>query len=140
LGRSRGGFSTRLSAATDASGNPCRLLAGPGQVNDMIPTKWVKALDLIDAIKPCAVLADRAHDADRLMDAIPDAGAEPLIPPRRHRKHQHAYDKVLHQERNVIERFFNTLKQFRRVATRYDKLLNNFLGFVTIAAIAICLR
>lgn len=99
-----------------------------------------KALDLIDGIKLGAVLADRAYDADRLMDAILDAGAEPVIPPRRHRKHQHAYDKALYKERNVIERFFNKLKQFRRVATRYDKLLNNFMGFVKIAAIAILLR
>jgi len=99
-----------------------------------------KGLDLIDGIKPEAVLADRAYDADRLMDAILDAGAEPVIPPRRHRKHQHAYDKALYKEHNVIERFFNKLKQFRRVATRYDKLLTNFMGFVKIAAIAIMLR
>jgi putative transposase len=135
LGRSRGGFSTKLSAATDALGNPCRLLAGPGHENDM-----VKGLDLIDGVKPEAVLADRAYDADRLMDAILDVGAEPVIPPRRHRKHQHAYDKVLYKERNVIERFFNKLKQFRRVATRYDKLLTNFMGSVKIAAIAIMIR
>jgi putative transposase len=100
----------------------------------------VKGLDLIDGVKPEAVLADRAYDADRLMDAILDVGAEPVIPPRRHRKHQHAYDKVLYKERNVIERFFNKLKQFRRVATRYDKLLTNFMGFVKIAAIAIMIR
>lgn len=99
----------------------------------------VKGLDLIDGIKPEAVLADRAYDADRLMDAILDASAEPVIPPRRHRKHQHAYDKALYKERNVIERFFNKLKQFRRVATRYDKLLINFIGLVKIAAIAIML-
>lgn len=90
--------------------------------------------------KPSAVPADRAYDADRLMDAILEVDAEPVIPPRRHRKHQHAYDKALYKERNVIERFFNKLKQFRRVATRYDKLLNNFMGFVKIAAIAILLR
>ena len=99
-----------------------------------------KAHALIDAIKPGAVLADRAYDADRLMDAILDAKAEPVIPPRRHRKYQHAYDKALYKERNLIERFFNKLKQFRRVATRYDKLLNTFMGFVKIAAIAIMLR
>ena len=110
-----------------------------------------RALDLIDGIKPGAVLADRAY-ADRLMDAILDAGAEPVIPPGRHRKHQHPYDKALYKERNVIERFacslgpmafagsVNKLRQFRRVATRYDKLLNNVMGFVKIDAIAIWLR
>jgi len=90
LGRSRRGFPTKLSAAIDALGNPCRLLAEPGQENDM-----VKALDLIDGTKPGAVLADRAYDADRLMDAILDAGADPVLPTRRHRKHQHIYDKAL---------------------------------------------
>jgi transposase len=90
LGRSKGGFSTKLSTATDALGNPCHPLAGPGQENDMI-----KNFDLIDGIEPAAVLADRAYDADRLMDAILDVGAEPVIPPRRHRKHQHAYAKAL---------------------------------------------
>ena len=99
-----------------------------------------KALDLVEGIKTAAVLADRAYDADRLMDAILDAGAEPVIPPRRHRKHQHAYDKALYEECNVIERFFIKLKQFRRVATRYDKLLINFMGFVKIAAITIIPR
>jgi putative transposase len=110
-------------------------LAGPGQENDT-----AKALDLVDGIEPGAVLADRAYDADRLMDAILDAGAEPVIPPRRHRKHQHACHQALYKERNVIERFFNKLTQFRRVDTRYDKLLTNFMGFVKSAAIAIWLR
>jgi putative transposase len=99
-----------------------------------------RGLDLIDGIKPGAVLADRAYDADRLMDATLDAGAEPVIPPRRHRKHQHAYDKALYKERNIIERFFNKLKQFRRVATCYETLLTNFIVFVKIAAIAMILR
>ena len=110
-------------------------MAGPGQENDR-----AKARDLVEGIKPAAVLADRAYDADRLMDAVLDAGAEPVITPKRHRKHLHAYDKTLYKERNVIKRFFNKLKQFRRVATRYDKLLINFMGCVKIAAIAIILR
>ena len=62
-----------------------------------------------------------------------------MIPPRKHRRRPHTYDKVLYKERNRIERFFNRLKQFRRVATRYDKLLANFRGFVQLAAIAILL-
>jgi putative transposase len=63
-----------------------------------------------------------------------------VIPPRRNRKLQRPYDLSLYKERNMIERFFNKLKQFRRVATRYDKLLVNFMGFVKLAAIAIWLR
>lgn len=62
------------------------------------------------------------------------------ILPRRHRKHQQGYDKALHKERNVIERLLAKLRQFQRVATRYDKLLTNFTGIVKTAAIAIILR
>jgi putative transposase len=128
-------LSTKLHAATDALGNPVRLLAGPGQENDI-----TRAHDLIDGFTPDAVIADRAYDADHLHDAILEAGAEPVIPPRRHRRRPHAHDKTLYRERNLIERFFNKLKQFRRVATRYDKLLANFLGFAKLAVVAILLR
>ncbi len=99
----------------------------------------VQAHGLIEGLAPGAVIADRGYDADHLHDAILDAGAELVIPPRHHRRRPHRYDTVLYKERNRIERFFNRLKQFRRVATRYDKLLANFRGFVMIAAIAILL-
>lgn len=85
-------------------------------------------------------IADKGYDADHLTDRIAEEGAEVVIPPRRNRKVQRLYDTDLYKERNRIERFFNKLKQFRRVATRYDKLLANFMGFVKLAAIAIWLR
>jgi putative transposase len=130
-------LSTKLHAAADALGNLLRLLAGPGQENDM-----ARAHELIEGwvCDADAVIADRAFDADHLHDAILEAGAKPVIPPRRHRRRPHAYDKALYKERNLIERFFNKLKQFRRVATRYDKLLVNVMGFVKLAALAILLR
>ena len=112
-----------------------RLIGGPGQENDI-----QRAEALIEGLKPGHVLADKAYDADRLHGAILRAGANVVIPPKRNRCIQHAYDKEIYKERNRIERFFNKLKHFRRVATRYDKLLANFMGFVTIAAIAIQLR
>ena len=74
------------------------------------------------------------------MDRIAKGGTEVVIPPKRNRKIQRPYDTELYKERNRIERFFNKLKQFRRVSTRYDKLLVNFMGFVKLAAIAIWLR
>lgn len=112
-----------------------RLIGGPGQENDI-----QRAAALIAGLSPGHVLADKAYDADRLHDAILEAGATPVIPPKRNRRVQHAYDRDIYKERNRIERFFNKLKHFRRVATRYDKLLANFMGFVTLAAIAIQLR
>jgi putative transposase len=86
------------------------------------------------------VIADKGYDADHLCDAVAEAGAEVVIPPKRNRKAQRSYDADLYKERNRIERFFSKLKHFRRVATRYDKLLANYMGFVKLAAIAIWLR
>ena len=135
LGRSRGGLSTKIHVATEALGLPVRLICSPGQRNDI-----AFAHDLVDGIKADAILADKGYDADRLVERAQEAGVQVIIPPKRNRKAQRAYDVELYKERNRIERFFNKLKQFRRVATPYDKLLANFMGFVKRAAIAIWLR
>ena len=135
LGRSRGGLSTKIHAATEALGLPIRLIGTPGQRNDI-----AFAHDLIDGIEAEAAIADKGYDADHLVDRIARVSAEAVIPPKRNRKAPRTYDTYLYKERNRIERFFNKLKQFRRVATRYDKLLANFMGFVKLAAIAIWLR
>ena len=128
-------MSTKVHAATDALGNPVRLLFGPGQRHDA-----TRSHELIDGFEPDAVIADKGYDADRLREAIRDSGAEAIIPPRSNRKAPCDYNKALYRERNLAERFFNKLKQFRRVATRYDKLLPNYQGFVQLAAVAILLR
>jgi putative transposase len=128
-------LSTKIHAATEALGLPVRLIGSPGQRNDI-----AFAHDLIDGIDADATIADKGYDADHLTDRIAQDGAEVVIPPKRNRKLQRPYDADLYKERNRIERFFNKLKQFRRVATRYDKLLANFMGFVKLAAIAIWLK
>ncbi len=128
-------MSTKIHAATEALGLPVRLIASPGQRNDI-----AFAHDLVDGIDTEATIADKGYDADHLVDKITEVGTEVVIPPRRNRKVQRPYDADLYKERNKIERFFNKLKQFRRVATRYDKLLANFMGFVKLAAIAIWLK
>jgi putative transposase len=125
-------LSTKIHAAGDASGRPVRLIAGPGQENDM-----ARAHELIDGLVATATIGDKSYDADPLEAKIIEQGGQVVIPPRRHRKTPRAYDKELYKQRNRIERFFNKLKQFRRVATRYDKLLANFMGFVKLAAIAV---
>lgn len=99
-----------------------------------------RAYALIAGLVFAALIADKAYDADPLIEAAHALGAAAVIPPRKHRKDQRDYDKDLYKQRNLIERFFNKLKQFRRIATRYDKLLANFLGFVKIAAVAIWLK
>ena len=135
MGRSRGGLSTKIHAASDALGNPVRLIGSPGQRNDI-----AFAHELVDGFEAGATIADKGYDADHLCDRLAQADTEVVIPPKRNRKVQRPCDVHLYKERNLIERFFNKLKQFRRVATRYDKLLTNFMGFVKLAAIAIWLR
>jgi putative transposase len=135
LGRSRGGLSTKIHAAGDALGNPVRLIGSPGQRNDI-----ALAHDLVEGFVADAAIADKGYDADHLCEALAETGAQIVIPPKRNRTFKRVYDAELYKERNIIERFFNKLKQFRRVATRYDKLLANFMGFVKLAAIAIWLK
>jgi transposase len=94
---------------------------------------------LIAGAETAAVLADKGYDSDANRAAIRKAGAEPCIPPRRNRVEAIEYDRHLYRERNVVERYFAGVKQYRRVATRYDKKAANFLGFVWVASIAIML-
>ena len=96
--------------------------------------------DLIEGLAPDAVIADKGYDADHLREAVLANEAKAVIPPKSNRRTQSDYDKVLYKERNLVERFVNKLKQFRRVATRYDKLLANYRGFVILAAVAILLK
>lgn len=83
---------------------------------------------------PRRLLADRAYDARKLRNWLTERGSEPVIPPNPTRKNPHPYDPVVYRSRNTIERMFCRLKDFRRIATRYDKRADNFLSAVLIAA------
>ena len=91
--------------------------------------------ELIDGIAAENVIADKAYDGERLYQKIIALGGDPVVPPRRHRKRPHGYDKALYKERNRVERFFSRLKHCRRIATRYDKLARNFLAAVHLGAL-----
>lgn len=110
-------------------------MLGPGQQNDMAP-----ACDLIDGLEAEQVLADKAYDADSLCNKIEAQGGAVVIPPRRNRKIQRQYDRIAYKNRWGVEGFFAKLKQWRRIATRYDKLAENFLGFVKLASIMLWLK
>lgn len=82
-----------------------------------------------------ALIGDKGYDSDAIRGELRAAGIEPVIPSRRNRRQPAAFDRETYKERNRIERMFNRLKNWRRVATRYDKSAASFLAFVSIAAI-----
>lgn len=98
------------------------------------------ACDLIRGLCGQQVLADRAYDADSLCNLIREQGGEPVIPPRRHHSIRRRYDVIAYTQRWGIEGFFARIKQWRRIATRYDKLAANFLGFIKLASIMLWLK
>ncbi|QOF94726.1 IS5 family transposase [Novacetimonas hansenii] len=135
IGRSRGGLTTKIHAICDALGNPVELGITPGQDADI-----TQAEPLLENIDPDAFLADKAYDADKLIDRLIQRGITPVIPPKRNRTTRRKTDFSLYRERNLVERFFNKLKQFRAIATRYDKLKSTFLAAVQFASIIILLN
>jgi transposase len=116
-------------------GQLARFILTGGQVHDV-----TQAQVLIEEMQPDAVLADKAYDADELLHCIESKNAKAVIPPKANRKEQRAFDRHQYRNRNVIERFFARLKQFRRVATRYDKLASRFASFVELAASMLWLK
>ncbi len=135
IGRSRGGLTTRIHALVDALGNPVEVMLSPGQDHDL-----TCAESLIEAVDPGALLADKAFDADPFIAALNARAITPVIPPKSNRKTPRSCDFALYCERNLIERFFNKLKHFRAIATRYDKLAKIFLAGVQLACAAILLN
>ncbi len=115
-GRSRGGLTTKIAGMVDALGNLFRFLLLPGQAHDM---KGVAPL--IDGISFGALLADKAFDADWLLQNLDERGATAVIPPKANRKVQRDYDTHMYKWRHLVENYFAKLKEFRGIATRYDK-------------------
>ena len=107
----------------------------PGQAHDL-----ACAEALIDSVDPQALIGDKAYDADPLIDTLNRRQIAPVIPPKANRKIARACDFALYCERNLVERFFNKLKHFRAIATRYDKLARNFHAGVQLASAMILLN
>jgi transposase len=135
LGRSRGGFSTKIHVACDGLGKPVTILLTPGQDHDVTQGPALIANSAAEKI-----MADKAYDSDKFIEVIEAQGAEAVIPPRSNRTEKRSYDKEDYKKRNVVERFMNAIKQCRRVATRYEKTARNFLGFVQLASIFVLLN
>lgn len=130
IGRSRGGRTTKVHALTDTAGSPIAFTLTPGHTHDL-----EGAAALLEKVPtPKQLIADRAYDVRRLRDWLAERGCEAVIPPNPTRKHPHDYDRKAYKTRNLIERMFCRLKDFRRIATRYDKRADTFLSAVLIAA------
>jgi transposase len=135
LGRSRGGFSTKIHIAVDALGNPLRLILTAGQESDV-----AQGAPLIKDFTAQAVIADKGYDADELVKTITEQQAQAVIPPRNNRTEQREYDRHLYRERHLVECFINKIKHYRRVFSRFEKLSKNYLGFLSFVSALIWLR
>ena len=114
--------------AVDALGNPLRVILTAGQISDI-----TQAAALIEDQAAAFIVADKGYDSDAFVELINTQGAQAVIPPRSNRINPRAFDRHLYKDRNLVERFFNRIKQFRRIATRYDKLALSFMSFVHLA-------
>ena len=133
IGRSRGGRTTKIHAVVDGGGRPIAFEITPGQLGDVRA-----ALALLSPLPPARLcMADTAYDSNGLRSFLNERGTCPVIPNNPTRKHFHAFDKEAYRQRNLVERMFCRLKDWRRIATRYDKLAHVFASAVYIAAIII---
>jgi transposase len=136
MGRSRGGLTTKIHALVDANGNPIALKLTEGQAHD-----GKSAADMLNRIGPGqTLLADRAYDSDALRQALAQRGAWANVKPMPGRVNIPAFSPFLYRFRNLVERFFNKLKHFRAIATRFEKHDANYLALVKLAAARIWMR
>jgi transposase len=136
IGRSKGGLSTKIHTVVDALGNPISFFLTPGQACDLDGSD-----KLLPGLEAKTILADKAYDADaRVIEPLLADGKEIVIPPKANRKTPRTYDKEIYKARHLIENFFCKLKQFRAIATRYDKTSRNFLAAIYLVSATIWLN
>ncbi|MBV8575411.1 MAG: IS5 family transposase [Acetobacteraceae bacterium] len=136
IGRSRGGLSTKIHAVVDALGNPVGFHLTGGEAHDL-----VGADHLLPDLQADVLIGDKAFDADeRVIEPLAAAGKTAVIPSKVNRRVPRKFDRHLYKARHLIENFFAKLKQFRAIATRYDKTARNFLAAIHLAAAAIWLN
>ncbi len=135
MGRSRGGLTTKIHTLSDAQGRPLRFILTGGEAHDS-----TTAADLLAGRTTAGVIADKAYDNNALREMIADAGAQAVIPSISSRKIIIPHDRLAYRLRNRIERFFNKLKHFRHIATRYDRRAIYFLAALHLASAMIWMR
>ena len=135
MGMTRGGLNTKIHAVVDEAGLPVRLLLSAGNEADI-----THAETLVEEIPAGMLVADKGYDSDAFCQWLMERGIKACIPPRANRRQKRSYSKPSYRKRHLVENFFERIKNFRRVATRYDKLADTFLGFVCLAATIVSLR
>ena len=135
IGKTRGGLNTKIHAIVGKDLRSVAFLLSAGNVDDC--TEAVPLLKLLPSLKDCDILADKAYGTKEIRTYLHDQSARYTIPPKVNTKQPWPFDKETYKRRNVIEHFFNRLKEFRRAETRYDKRDDSFLAFVMVAAICV---
>jgi transposase len=135
LGKSCGGFSSKIHAKVDSFGMPLDFVLTAGQEHE------IKSAEiLLGNVSSDYLLADRGYDCDAFRKKLQERGTEPVIPGKKNRLKRIDYDVHIYKERNFVERFFNRIKHFRRIATRYDKTAIMFIGSLVLTGILIWLK
>jgi len=134
MGRTKGGLNTKIHAVVDEAAQPVRLFLSAGNEADIS-----HAPTMTKEIPAAMLVADKGYDSDGFREWLVERGIKPCIPPRSNRKHPTPDSRSSYRKRHVVENFFERIKNFRRVATRYDKLAQTYLGFVCLAATIVSL-
>lgn len=135
LGRSKGGFTTKIHALVDGLGNPIKFILTGGHRNDI-----TQAAELLKEQRNTVVLADKGYDSQELVDTLESQGCIATIPSRKTAKTPREIDKEQYKERFLVEAFFSKIKHFRRVFSRFDKTTSAFSGFLHLAGALIWMR
>lgn len=135
LGRSKGGFTTKIHVVVDALGQGLKFSLTPGQRHDITQASY-----LIEGFESCNIIADKGYDSKQFIEQIDKQQCRPVISPRSNRKDPREYDHHLYKERHLVECFFNKIKHFRRVFSRFDKKASSFMGFLAYASFVLWLR
>jgi transposase len=135
LGRSVGGFTTKIHAVVDALGNPLKFGLTPGQCHDV-----TQASQMLKEFEGTQVLADKGYDSAELVTQLQSQRCAPIVPSRSNAKNPREYDKHVYKERHLVECFFSKIKHFRHVFSRFDKTAQAFLGFLNFVGVLIWLR
>jgi len=132
IGKTQGGWTTKIHTVVDAEGHPIRIKVAAGQINDNL---FAKAL--LCGKRAKHVIADKAYDTDDIRYHLMKRKEKATIPNLGRRKYEIQYSKKIYKKRNLVEQFFQRIKTFRRIATRYEKSIKMYKGMVWIACILI---